>query len=145
MTQETFVVAYEGGADSDRVLSYAISRAQRGGAKLVLAHILEWSPYAFLTQEELAERHARRKKEMARAQEAILAPAVEKVRAAGLEAQAELRYGSVPELIVDIAKETNAALIFVGRAGSSSIAARIFGSVPLALAQIAPVPTVIVP
>jgi nucleotide-binding universal stress UspA family protein len=36
-------------------------------------------------------------------------------------------------------------MIFVGRAGSQSMAARVFGSVPIGLAQVAPVPTVIVP
>ena len=35
-------------------------------------------------------------------------------------------------------------MIFVGRAGTS-MAERVFGSVPIGLAQIAPVPTVIVP
>ena len=86
-----------------------------------------------------------RKQEMLRAQEIIIDPAVEKARKAGIEATGELRYGTVVEQIADIAARSSAAMIFVGRSGSNSISARVFGSVPLGLAQIAPVPTVIVP
>jgi nucleotide-binding universal stress UspA family protein len=111
----------------------------------MLAHILQWSPYSFLTPEELAERHKRRQEEMTRAQTAIVDPAVEKVKAAGLEVTTALRYGGVVELIAEIATESGASMIFVGRSGAGSIAARVFGSVPIGLAQIAPVPTVIVP
>ena len=98
-----------------------------------------------LTPQEIEERHTRRKQEMLRAQEIIIDPAVEKARKAGIEATGELRYGTVVEQIADIAARSSAAMIFVGRSGSNSISARVFGSVPLGLAQIAPVPTVIVP
>lgn len=145
MASEVFLVAYEDNNHSEKVLDYAVSRARKDGASVLLAHILQWSPYTFLTQEELAERHKRRQEEMARAQAAILDPAIAKVRAAGLEATAALRYGGVVDLIVEIARESGASMIFVGRSGSGSIAARVFGSVPIGLAQIAPVPTVIVP
>lgn len=145
MNREVFLVAYEDGEHSDRVLSYAISRAKKDGASIMLAHILQWSPYSFLTPEELAERHKRRQEEMTRAQTAIVDPAVEKVKAAGLEVTTALRYGGVVELIAEMATESGASMIFVGRSGAGSIAARVFGSVPIGLAQIAPVPTVIVP
>lgn len=145
MSSETFVVAYEGKDGDDGLLDYAIERARKDGASLLIVHILEWSPYKFLTPQELEERHGRRKEELARAQSAIIDPALAKVKAAGIEATGKLRYGSVVELIAEIAKEAGAAMIFVGRSGSSSVAARVFGSVPIGLAQIAPVPTVIVP
>jgi nucleotide-binding universal stress UspA family protein len=144
MAKETFVVAYEGDDDAT-LLDYAIDRAKRAEAKLLLVHILEWSPYKFLTPEELAERHKRRKEELSRAHEAVVDPAVARVRDAGLEAEGDIRYGSVIDLICEIAESSGASLIFVGRSGSNSIAARMFGSVPLGLALSAPVPTVIVP
>ncbi|MBY6154989.1 universal stress protein [Vannielia litorea] len=145
MSSETFIVAYEGEKGDTPTLDYAIERAKKDGANLLVVHILEWSPYSFLTPDELEERHGRRKQEMARAKEIVLDPAVAKVKAAGLEASAELRYGSVVDKIVEIATEKSASMIFVGRAGSQSMAARVFGSVPIGLAQVAPVPTVIVP
>jgi len=145
MTTEKFVVAYEGSDGDTTLLDYAIERAKKDGTSLVLVHILEWSPYSFLTPQELEERKARRTEEMDRAKSAVLEPAMEKVRAAGVEVECQLRYGSVVELVCEIAKKEGAAMIFVGRAGSSSMASRVFGSVPIGLAQVAPVPTVIVP
>ena len=145
MTSETFVVAYEGEDDSDGVLDYAIARAKKDGADLLIVHILEWSAYKFLTPEEIEERHVRRKEEMARATSSIIEPAVAKAKAAGVTAKGDIRYGAVVDLIAEAAKKAGASMIFVGRSGGNSIAARVFGSVPLGLAQIAPVPTVIVP
>lgn len=144
MSQETYVVGYEG--DDRSVLDFAIERARRNGARLHLVHILEWSPYSFLTPDELAERHKRRMEELARAEEALMKPAVAHVREAGIEAvEGEIRYGSVVELLAEIAAGRGATFIFVGRSGGGGIAARVFGSVPIGLAQVSTVPVVIVP
>ncbi|MBY6090492.1 universal stress protein [Pseudooceanicola sp. 502str34] len=145
MTTETYVVAYEGDDDSTKVLDYAMASASKAGAKLYLVHILEWSPYSFLTPTEIEERTMRRKEELARAKSVIIDPALAKVTAAGLEAEGVIKYGSVVELVAETASTVGASMIFVGRSGSNSISSRVFGSVPLGLAQIAPVPTVIVP
>ncbi|MBN9886161.1 universal stress protein [Salipiger abyssi] len=145
MSSETFVVAYEGDPEDPGVLDYAIARAKAEGARLLLVHILEWSPYSFLTPQELEERHGRRKQELARANETVMAPALAKCEAEGVTADGLIRYGQVVELIVEETKKAGASVIFVGRSGANAMAARVFGSVPLGLAQIAPVPTVIVP
>ena len=145
MSSETFVVAYEGDPDDPNVLDYAIHRAKAEGARLLLIHVLEWSPYSFLTPQELEERHGRRKQELARANEVVMAPALAKCEAAGVPADGKIRYGQVVELILEETKKASASVIYVGRSGSQSMAARVFGSVTLGLAQLAPVPTVIVP
>lgn len=144
MTQDVFVVAYEGDDDSENVLAYAIERAQKAGARLHIMHVLEWSPYKFLTPTELEERHARRQEEMARAQSAIIDPAVERAKATGVEAQGQMTYGNVVELVCKAAEDTGASQIFVGRAGGG-LGNRVFGSVTIGLAETAPVPVVIVP
>lgn len=144
LNDEIHVVAYEG-EHGRSVLDYAVARAKRDGAKLLIVHILEWSPYQFLTREELAERHKRRREELSRAEAAVIAPALAAARAAGVEAESALRYGNVVDLVVEIAKDAGASLIFVGRSGASGFGARIFGSVPIGVAQISPIPTVIVP
>lgn len=145
MAQETFVVGFDSDEDGLRVLDYAIDRAKRDGAKLVLLHVLEWSPYSFLTKEEIEERHARRKTELDRARQVLMDPAVKRAADAGVEAVSELQYGNPTRLLAKAAESHGASLVFVGRTGSDSIGARLFGSVPLGLAQICSVPLVLVP
>ncbi|CAM4162130.1 universal stress protein [Palleronia rufa] len=145
MGQETFVVAYDDDTSDTAVLDCAIARASKAGAKLVIIHVLEWSQYSFLSNEELAERHKRRTEELSRAESHVITPALERAKAAGVEATGIVKHGSVADLVVKAAAAEKAEFIFVGRSGSGEARARIFGSVPLAIAQIATVPTVIVP
>lgn len=142
MTGQLFLVAYDG--EDGGVVSYAADQAQKMGASLHVVHVLEWSPYSFLTPEELAERHKRRTEELARANEIVMAPMLKSLAEREIETTSDIRYGNVVELIVGIAKEKQADMIFVGRSGGS-LADRVFGSVPIGLAQAAPVATVIVP
>ncbi|MBY8977786.1 universal stress protein [Rhodobacteraceae bacterium NNCM2] len=143
MPQETYIVAYEGG--SRGVVNYAASHAKQTGAKLHIVHVLEWSPYSFLTPEEIEERHKRRKEELDRANKVVMQPVLKKLHDAGVTADGEIRYGNVTDLIVEIARDRSASMIFVGKSGSGSVASRVFGSVPIGLAYASPVPTVIVP
>ena len=139
------VVAFDGSEAGQRALAHAAEMAGQGQARLIVAHVLEWSPYSFLTAEELAERHKRREQELTRAREAVVAPVLKDLAEKGIEAEAEIRYGHVAETLADIAKESGADSMIVGRTGATGMAARLFGSVMLTLAQIAPVPLTIVP
>lgn len=130
---------------SQRALDFAVSQAKRSGADVCAVHVVEWSPYSFLTQEELAERHKRRQEEVSRAESAILTPVIEKLRSNGINAEGIVRYGHVAEVVSDIAVEQNAVQIVIGRYGSSGLSARLFGSVAGALVQAAPVPVTVVP
>ena len=60
-----YLVAYDGSPTSRRTAEFAAERAKLANAHLHIVHVLEWSPYSFLTQEELAERHQRRTEELA--------------------------------------------------------------------------------
>ena len=141
MGQDVFLVAYDG--RDQHPVDFAVERALKEDARLVIVHVLEWSPYSFLTNEELAHRHQQRQQELARAEEAILKPVLERVRRGGITADGEVRYGNVVDLLCLAGKEANAAMIFLGR--SSSLSARVFGSVASGVVQCATVPTVIVP
>ena len=143
VTQETYIVGYEG-KDRD-VVDFAADRARRNGARLHIVHVLEWSPYSFLTPQELEERHKRREKELSRASEAVLDPIVSELKANGLEVDGTVRHGAPADVLIDIAKNSDNGSIFVGRSGHSSIAARILGSVTIGLVQASPVPVVVVP
>lgn len=143
--KDLYLFAYDGSAASVRALKFGTGRARAAGADVMLAHVLEWSPYSFLTAEELAERHKRREAEVARAETIILEPVRKQLSDAGLPVRTVIRYGHVAETLAEIAREIQATQIFVGRTGESKLAARLFGSVAGTLAQIAPVPCTIVP
>ncbi|MEM7505483.1 MAG: universal stress protein [Pseudomonadota bacterium] len=142
MPGQLFLVAYDG--EDGGVVSYAADHAKTMGASLHVLHVLEWSPYSFLTPEELAERHKRRTEELARANDIVMAPILKSLNGTGVEVSSDIRYGNVVDLIIGTAKDKEADMIFVGRSGNS-LADRVFGSVPIGLAQAAPVATVIVP
>ncbi|SIS84614.1 Nucleotide-binding universal stress protein, UspA family [Roseivivax lentus] len=139
------LVGYDGSEPSDRALDHAVALAKSHDTSIILVHVLEWSPYSFLTQEELAERHARRKDEMARAESAVLKPALERVSASGLKIEPVIQYGHSAEILARVAKEKGADQIIVGRDGSGGLAARLFGSTAATLIQIATIPCTIVP
>lgn len=142
---DILVVGYDDSPAGQRALDFAAEAARRSGTALLVAHVLEWSPYSFLTPQELEERHKRREAELARAHEAIVAPALKRLADGSIEAHGEIRYGHVAETLIAIANEKGATQIVIGRTGEGGIAARVFGSVAGNLAQAAPVPCTIVP
>ena len=144
MTRRTIVVGFDGTDSSNRALDHATTMAKLLGATIHVVHVLEWSPYSFLTVEEVAERHKRRGEEVKRA-DSIVAPVVADLEQKGVTATSEIRYGNVAELMCEIAEAQQAVLIVVGRTGGSTFAQRFLGSLALSLAQASPVPVTVVP
>ncbi|TRW96566.1 universal stress protein [Paracoccus sp. M683] len=142
---EKIVVGYDGSDSAKRALGFAAERAKAINATLVVAHVLEWSPYSFLTPTEVEERHKRRTEELQRAEQALLAPAVAALDTGGLTVQTVLKYGHIAETLCKIATDNDAAQLVIGRQGHSNMASRLFGSVAGTLAQVAPCPVTIVP
>lgn len=140
-----YVVACDESPASDRALQFAIDQARNSGASILIVHVLEWSPYSFLTPEEIEERHKRRSEELARAQSALVDRLVASVSSAGVEVDSTIRYGHVAKTISEIAEQEGASQLFIGRTGDGGISARVFGSVASTMAQTAPVPCTIVP
>jgi nucleotide-binding universal stress UspA family protein len=60
------LVALDGSDGSKRALSAAAAHAKLTNSDLVLAYVIDWSPYSFHTPQELEERHQRRESEMSR-------------------------------------------------------------------------------
>lgn len=139
------VLGFDDSESAKAALNFAITMAKDQDAELIVAHVLEWSPYSFLTPEELEERHKRRKEELARAEEALLGPVMKQLKDHGVKASSILRYGHIADTLCDIVTETGAAQVVIGRTGHSNLSSRIFGSVAGSLAQAAPVPVTIVP
>ncbi len=69
------LIGYDGTDASDRAVQFAANRASAEGCPVHVIHVLEWSPYSFLSTKELEERHQRRTEELSRA-EATIAPAL---------------------------------------------------------------------
>jgi nucleotide-binding universal stress UspA family protein len=140
-----YVVACDGSTASGRAVKAAVEQAKLTGASLLLVHVLEWSPYSFLTPEEIEERHKRRSEELKRAQAALVDPLIATLTSDGIEASAIIRYGHVTQTLAEISEKEGATQIFIGRTGQSTLSKMVFGSVAAAMAQIAPVPCTIVP
>jgi len=142
---QKIVVGYDGSSSADRALDFAVDRAKAQGGSVLIVYVLEWSPYSFLTMDEIAERHTRRKQEIERAQTAIVDPARDRVSGAGVTVDAMVKYGHSSEILIATAQEEGASQIVIGRTGETGLTARLFGSVAGTLAQAAPVPVTIVP
>ena len=142
---KTFIVGFDGTSACQRAVDFAVSCAkQHQSAAVHLVHVLEWSPYKFMSSEEMRERHERKKQEVASA-EKFIEPIVEKLRNAGVEITSEVQYGNTTEILCGIAKDKPDSQIFVGRKGSSKLTKLLVGSVGMSLIQSAPVPVTIVP
>lgn len=141
----TIVVGYDGSDSAQRAVDFAVSTAKAQGKAIIVAHVLEWSPYSFLTPDEIEERHKRRAEELQRAESALLEPLVAKLKDSGVEVKTALKYGHIAETLVKIAKDASATHIVIGRTGHSMLESRLFGSVAGTLAQAAPAPVTIVP
>ncbi len=140
-----YVVGYDGSSSSRRAVDFAIEAAKVSGASVSVAYVLEWSPYSFLTPDELEERHKRRREELDRAKAAVIDPLLASVADQGVEIDSVIKYGHVAETLCSIVEETGATQLFIGRTGESAIMSRFFGSVAGSLAQMAPVPCTLIP
>ena len=142
--KELYIVGFDDTDASNRAVDFAARRAESSGGSVLVLYVLEWSPYSFLTNEELAERHARRKEELTRA-ETLVEPVAERVRGTGVDCEALVRYGNAAELLCKLAEERGAVQILVGRTGDSAFKSRLLGSTVVTLAQASPVPLTVVP
>ncbi len=142
---EIYLVGIDDSESSIRAAQYAVNQASKTSAAVKILHVLEWSPYSFLTQEELAERHKRRKEELERAQSAIVDILVNKIRTGSVTVDGEVRYGRIAEIMHEYGNEIGATHIYIGRHGDTGLSSRLFGSVPGALVQISDVPVTVVP
>lgn len=139
------LVALDGSEGGKRALDAAVEQAKLANADLVLAYVIEWSPYSFHTPQELEERHQRRESEIQRAHDSVLNPEVAAITKAGIKVESVTRHGKIAATLLDIVDEYGISQVYVGRRGDSLIHAMIFGSVTAALIQASPVPVNVVP
>ena len=144
MSSYTYIVAIDGSPGSERALLSAMEIAKQSDASLVLAHIIEWSPFSFHTPDELANRSKYKAEEVNQAKTAIISPVENKVKTTGIEHKTIVRHGHPVETLITVAKEEGANHIFIGKKGQSRIGA-LFGSVAGSLIQISDIAVTVVP
>jgi len=142
---DTLLVGIDGSECCQRAADFASAQAKASNASLVVAYVIEWSPYTFNTPEENEVRHKRREEEIERAKTEVLDPLVASLKSSGIEVEGVVRHGHAAQVLSDLARETGAAQIFVGRLGLSKLKAMLFGSVAGTLVQISSVPVTVIP
>ncbi len=142
---DIFLVGVDGSECGGRAVEFATARAKASHARMIVAYVIEWSPYSFNTPEENEQRHKRREEEIARAETEILEPLVTTLQGAGIEVDGVVRHGHAAEVLTEIAGEVGATEIFIGRRGLSRLKAMLFGSIAGTLVQISSIPVTVVP
>lgn len=146
MSKTTLVVGLDGSPAGDKALAFAKKQAKQiGDCEITICYVIEWSPFSFQTPEENEQRHSRREQELKIANERVLDPALSTTKTDGIHASGVVRHGDVAEILADVAEETGAAQIVVGRVGARGLKDRVFGSVSGRLVASATVPVTIIP
>lgn len=139
------LVGLDGAESGGRALTFAKNLAGLiGDCEIVVAYVIEWSPFTFQTPEENEKRHLRREEELKIAHERILDPALAQLSKDGFKASGVVRHGDVAGTLDKLAQEAGANQIIVARASEGGFAARIFGSATSALVMKASVPVTVV-
>ncbi len=60
---KTILLAVDGSSGAHNAIDYMLGTVEPTHAAVILAYVIEWSPYSFNTPEENAERHQRREKQ----------------------------------------------------------------------------------
>jgi nucleotide-binding universal stress UspA family protein len=142
---EVLLVGIDCSECSTRALDYAANWVAAAGGQIIVAHVIQWSPFSFTTPQENEVRHKRREAELERAHREVVDPVVESLRERGIEALGVIRHGHPAETLCDVAEERGATHIVVGKTGFSRIRAQLFGSVANSLIQISKRPVTVVP
>ncbi len=141
----TLVIGLDGHASGERALEYGKKMAAAvGDCKLIVAYVIEWSPFSFQTHEENAERHNRREEEISIATKRAIDPALENLKDAGIDASGIVRHGDVADTLNSIAASEKADQIIICKISENGFTKRIFGSSTTNLVMSASVPVTVV-
>ena len=143
--KKSILLAVDGSSGGGKALRHVLATIDPDTVGIVLAYVIEWSPYSFNTPEENAERHTRRESEISRAKAGVVAPAKAELEAKGFTVSAVVRHGPPAETLINLAHEYKVAEITIGRRGQSGIKSLLFGSVAGSLMQTSDIPVTVVP
>ena len=138
------IVGVDGSEPGAHAAEFAAKVAHEHNAKLLIAYVIEWSPYTFNTPEENEMRHKRREEEIEAANTKVLAPLVQNL-SESCEIEGLVFHGHPAKTLNQLAHDSGASQIFIGRTGGSGVSRLLFGSVASNLVQTATVPVTVVP
>lgn len=139
------VIGLDGHSSGEKALEFAKGIAKRvDDCELIVAYVIEWSPFTFQTPEENEQRHKRREEEISTALERVVNPAVAALTEAGFNARGRVRHGNVADTLDAIAHDESASQIIIARSSEGGITSRIFGSSTANLVMNARVPVTVV-
>lgn len=144
---ERVLVATDGSEGANRAIDFAAQLAQAPEARLLIVNVAGISglPDALLSQFTRSQ-HAWLTERLAALSAEILRQARARARAAGVAAiQLETRDGDVAQTILDLASETKADVIVVGKRGTGRIGGLLLGSVSQKLVSMAATAVAVVP
>ncbi len=139
------VIGVDGTDASKRVLDFVRKQAKLiSDCEIIVAFVIEWSPFTFQTPEENAERHKRREEELHVATTRVVDPVVKELTADGFTAKGVVRHGDVATTLDSLTREHGGEQIIVGRTSATDLSSRIFGSATQKLVMHASVPVTVV-
>ncbi len=139
------LVGVDRSEQSRRAVEFAADRAHRLDLKVLVVHVIPWSPFSFHTPEENEHRHTRRAEEITAATDQIVEPMASLVREKGVAVETLVRHGDPVDTLIEIAKQRDSGHIVLGRTGDSRVKRALFGSTPSQVVQHATVPVTVVP
>jgi nucleotide-binding universal stress UspA family protein len=133
------VVGFDASDCAEAALDVALGLARELGDRVVITYAYE-PPVRSVGEEWKAHQQA-----LEELGEQATGPALERARAAGVEAEVELVSERPVPALLDVAEKHGAHLIAVGTYGESPIRGAILGSVPHKLLQVSDRPVLVVP
>ena len=104
--KKSILLAVDGSSGGGKALRHVLATIDPDTVGIVLAYVIEWSPYSFNTPEENAERHKRRESEISRAKAGVVAPAKAELEAKGFNVSAVVRHGPPAETLINLHMNT---------------------------------------
>jgi nucleotide-binding universal stress UspA family protein len=141
---KVILVPLDGSGRAEAILTHVIGLAQNFGSKLVLMRVVDpaisYSGLEGLPVEvtrDLINQEAEEAK-------TYLETKCGEIKAKHVEAKAVVRYGAVPQTILDVAEAENADLIAIASHGRSGLSRIFYGSVAAAVLQRADRPLLLI-
>jgi len=142
--QTVYLIGVDGSNCCGRAVDYVKERATENSGKVLVAHVIEWSPFTFSTPAENETRHLRREQELERAREQVVGPVVKQLQDAGVDAEGLVAHGHVGQTLVRLGRKHEVTCLVIGRKGASRLA-QLFGSVANQVVQLVDRPVIVVP